>query len=98
MARGRSPVHGSDARTGSRGRTRHSQRNRSDGGLGSEHPSAIDPYTGRAMTGEKKPRAKPFTLFPMPFKEAIKRAIEAGPYHEPAKSNPRAGRAKAAVP
>lgn len=34
------------------------------------------------MTGEKKPRAKPLSLYPMSFEEAVRRAIEAGPYLE----------------
>lgn len=32
------------------------------------------------MAPEKKPKAKPLSLYPMSFEEAVKRAIEAGPY------------------
>ena len=42
---------------------------------------------------DKKPRAKPISLFPMSFDEAVRRAIEAGPYRpddEPT-DDPRAG-------
>ena len=32
------------------------------------------------MTDAKKPKAKPLSLYPMSFEEAVRRAIEAGPY------------------
>ena len=32
------------------------------------------------MTSDKKPKAKPLSLYPMSFEEAVRRAIEAGPY------------------
>ena len=32
------------------------------------------------MSDAKKPRAKPLSLYPMSFEEAVRRAIEAGPY------------------
>lgn len=46
------------------------------------------------MTDEKKPREKPFTLYPMAFEEAVRKLIAAGPYKE--KPTPKAGRLPAA--
>ena len=40
------------------------------------------------MPEQKRTRAKPFTLYPMPFEEAVRRAIAAGPYPKQAKPTP----------
>lgn len=54
------------------------------------------------MSDAKKPKAKPLSLYPMSFEDAVRRAIEAGPYlagkefdeyKGRAKSDPRGGQA-----
>lgn len=47
------------------------------------------------MSDAKKPKAKPLSLYPMSFDEAVRRAIEAGPYLTGKEFNSYKGRKKA---